>query len=88
MIDWFDLLAVLGTLKSLLEHHSSKVSILRCSAFFNSPTLTSIHDYWKNHSLDETDLCWQSNAEEAEQFYEDLQDLLEKKKSETLDTPS
>ena len=32
--------------------HSSKASILRCSAFFNSPTLTSIHDYRKNHSLD------------------------------------
>ena len=33
-IDWFDLLAVQGTLKSLLEHHSSKASILWCSAFF------------------------------------------------------
>ena len=33
-IDWFDLLAVQGILKSLLQHHSSKVSILRCSAFF------------------------------------------------------
>ena len=33
-IDWFDLLAVKGTLKSLLQHHSSKASILRCSAFF------------------------------------------------------
>ena len=33
-IDWFDLLAVQGTLKSLLQHHSSKVSILQCSAFF------------------------------------------------------
>ena len=33
-IDWFDLLAVQGTLKSLLQHHSSKTSILRCSAFF------------------------------------------------------
>ena len=32
-IDWFDLLAVQGTLKSLLQHHSSKASILRCSAF-------------------------------------------------------
>ena len=31
---WFDLLAVQGTLKSLLQHHSSKASILRCSAFF------------------------------------------------------
>ena len=33
-IDWFDLLAVQGSLKSLLQHHSSKASILRCSAFF------------------------------------------------------
>ena len=33
-IDWFDLLAVQGTLKSLLQHHSSKVSVLQCSAFF------------------------------------------------------
>ena len=49
-VDWFDLLAVQGTLKSLLQHHSSKASVLRHSAF--SPTLTSTHDYWKNHSLD------------------------------------
>ena len=33
-MDWVDLLAVQGTLKSLLQHHSSKASILRCSAFF------------------------------------------------------
>ena len=33
-IDWFDLLVVQGTLKSLIQHHSSKASILRCSAFF------------------------------------------------------
>ena len=33
-IDWFDFLAVHGTLKSLLQHHSSKTSILQCSAFF------------------------------------------------------
>ena len=32
-IDWLDLLAVQGTLKSLLQHHSSKASVLRCSAF-------------------------------------------------------
>ena len=51
-MDWFDLLAVQGTLKSLLQHHSSKASILWCSAFFNSSTLTSIHDYWKYHSFD------------------------------------
>ena len=39
---WLDLLAVQGTLKSLLQHHSSKASILRHSAFFIVPTLTSI----------------------------------------------
>ena len=33
-IDWFDLIAIQGTLKSLLQHHSSKASILRCSTFF------------------------------------------------------
>ena len=52
MMDWLDLLAVQGTLKSLLQHHSSKASILRHSAFFTVPTLISIHDHWKNHSLD------------------------------------
>ena len=61
-MNWFDLLAVQGTHKSLLQHHSSKASILQCSALLYSPTLTSIHDYWKNHNLDQTDLCWQSNV--------------------------
>ena len=42
-IDWFDLLAVQGTLKSLLQHHNSKASILQCSGFFYSSTLTSMH---------------------------------------------
>ena len=51
-IDWFDLLAVQGTLKSLLQHHSSKVSILWCSAFFMVSPLTSIYDHWKNHDFD------------------------------------
>ena len=51
-IDWLNLLVVQGTLKSLLQHHSSKASILQHSGFFYSPTLTSIHDYWKNHSFD------------------------------------
>ena len=50
-MDWLDLLAVQGTLKSLLQHHSSKASNLQCSAFF-IVQLTSIHDHWKNHSLD------------------------------------
>ena len=52
MIDQFDLPAVQGTLKSILQHHSSKASILRRSAFFIAQLLTSIHDYWKYHSLD------------------------------------
>ena len=51
-MDWLDLLAVQGTLKSLIQHHSSKASIFPCSDFFRVPTLTSIYDHWKNHSLD------------------------------------
>ena len=46
-IDWFDPLVVQGTLKSLLQHHSSKAS--SALSFPYSPTLTSIHDYWKNY---------------------------------------
>ena len=41
-IDWFDLLAVQGTLKNLLQHHSSKASILQCSVFF---TVQLSHPY-------------------------------------------
>ena len=59
-MDWVDLLAVQVTLKNLLQHYSSKASIFQHSAFF-TVQLTSIHDHWKNHSLDQTDLCWQSN---------------------------
>ena len=51
-MDWLDLLAVQGTLKSLLQHHSSKASILRHLSLLHSPTLTSIHDHRKNHSID------------------------------------
>ena len=46
--DWIDLLAVQGTLKNLLQHRSISFSGLN---FLYSPTLTSIHDYWKNHSF-------------------------------------
>ena len=49
-IDWFDLLAVQETVKSLLQCHSSNASTLWFSAFF-IVKLTSIHDYWKNYSL-------------------------------------
>ena len=50
-MDWLDLLAVQGTLKSVLQHHSAKASILRCSAFF-MVQLSHPYDYWKNHSFD------------------------------------
>ena len=46
-IDWFDFLTVQGTLKSLLHHYSSKVSILSPLSHLYGPTLTSIHDYWE-----------------------------------------
>ena len=61
-MDWLDLLAVQGTLKSLLKHHSSKASNFSALGFLHSPTLTSIHDHWKSHSLEQTELCWQSNV--------------------------
>jgi len=55
-MDWLDLLAVHGTLKSLLQHHSSKVLILQCSAFFTVQlSHTAFHtspDYWsRQHNL-------------------------------------
>ena len=63
--DWFPLgwtgwVSLLSNgLSSLLQHHSSKASFLQPLSLPYSPTLTTIHDYWKNHSLD---LCWQSNV--------------------------
>ena len=51
-IGWFDLLVVQGTFKSLLWHHNLKnINSLVLSLFYD-PTLTSVHDYWKNHSFD------------------------------------
>ena len=55
-MDWLDLLAVQGTLKSLLQHHSptpqfKSINSLALS-FLYAPTLMSSHDYWKNHSFD------------------------------------
>ena len=51
-IDWLDLLAVQGTLKSLLSKPQFKSINSSALSFLYSTTLTSIHDYWKNHSLD------------------------------------
>ena len=57
-IDCLDHLAVQGTLKSLLQHHSSKASVLQHSAFFMVQLSHTIHDYWENHRFDYMDLCW------------------------------
>ena len=60
--DWLDLLAVQGTLKSLLITPQFKSINSSALSFLYSPTLTSIHDRWKNYSLDKMDPCWQSNV--------------------------
>ena len=61
-MDWLDLLAVQGTLKSLLQHHSSKAAILHHSAFFivqlSHPYMTT----GKSTGLTKMDLFWQSNV--------------------------
>ena len=59
-VDWFDLLVVQGTLKSLLQHHSSKASILWCSAF---STVQLSHPYMttgKTIALTRQTFCWQN----------------------------
>ena len=62
-MDWLDLLAVQGTLKSLLQHHSSKASILWCSAFFriqlSHPYLTTGKTIALTRQMY---FCWQSNV--------------------------
>ena len=51
-MDWLDLLAGQGSLESLLQHHSSKSINSLVLSFLYSPAVTSIRDYWKNHSFD------------------------------------
>ena len=51
-MDWLDLLEVQGTLKSLLQHHSSKSIDSLVLSLLYGPTFTSVHDYQKNHSFD------------------------------------
>ena len=57
-IAWFDLLAVQGTLKFSLAPQLESINSSVLSLPYG-PTLTSIHDYWKNHSFHCMDLCWQ-----------------------------
>ena len=61
-IHWFDLLAIQGTRKSLLQHDSSIAPILWSSAFFYCPAITSVYDYWKNHIFDYMNHYRQSNV--------------------------
>ena len=62
-MDWFDLLAVQGTLKRE-SSPTPQFKIINSSAFslLYGPTLTCIHNYGKNHNFDRTDRCWQSNV--------------------------
>ena len=50
-IDWFDLLAVQGTLRSLLQHYSSKVINSLALCLLYGPALTTVCDHWEDHSL-------------------------------------
>ena len=61
-MDWFDLPAVQGTLKSLLQHHSSKASIFWHSAFFMVQLSHPYMSTGKTIALTSLDLCWQSNV--------------------------
>ena len=60
-IDWLDLLAAQGIQDSSTAPQFKSSSSWALS-FLYGPTLTSIHDYWKNHSFDSTRLCWESNV--------------------------
>ena len=66
--DWFPLELTLGSPCSPRDFQESsptpQFKSINSSAlnFLYGPTLTSIHDYWKNHSFDYTDVCWQSNV--------------------------
>ena len=60
-MDWLDLLAVQGTLKSLLQHHSSKASILQHSAFF-MVQLSHMYMTTRKTTALTMDLCWQSDV--------------------------
>ena len=60
-MDWLDLLAVQGRQESSPTAPLKSINSLVLT-FLYGPTLTSIHDYWKNHSSDKTDLRQQSNV--------------------------
>ena len=61
-MDWFDLLAVQGTLKNLLGTTIQKHEFFSILPFMHGPTRICMHDCWKNHSFDCMDLCQQSDV--------------------------
>ena len=61
-IDWFDLLGVKGTLKKSSPAPQFKSISSSVHSLLYDPTLTSVHDCWKNYIFDYTDLCWQSDV--------------------------
>ena len=61
-IDWFDLLCSPRDSQESFPTPQFKSINSSVLGFLYSPTLTSIHDYWKNHSFDKMNLCWQSNV--------------------------
>ena len=61
-MDWFDLLAVQGILKNLLQYHSSKALILQHSDLFMVYLSYLQMSYWKNYSFEYMGLCWQSDV--------------------------
>ena len=58
-MDWLDLLGEDSLESSTPQFKSINFLVF---SFLHSPTLTSIQDHWKNHSLDKMDICWQSNV--------------------------
>ena len=60
-IDWFDLLADQGILESFPTPQFESINSLTLSLLYG-PTLTSVHEYQKNHSFDYMDLCWPSDV--------------------------
>ena len=60
-MDWFDFIAVQGTLQESSQTLQFKGINSLVLSFLYGRTLRSMHDHWENHSLDWTDLCWQSD---------------------------
>ena len=60
-MEWLDLLAVQGDSQESSPTPQFKNINSSVLSFLRSPTLTSIHEHWKNHSLEYMDLCWQNN---------------------------